>query len=70
MQINGRQVDVSGVTKGFDDVDIPHAAALIEFAEAVVTRDDARTATARAALLKALGEAGRSEEHTSELQSL
>ncbi len=58
MQIKGRQVDVSGVTKGFDAVDIPHAALLIEFAEAVVLFDQARTAAARAALLAALGEAG------------
>ncbi len=59
MQINGSQVDVRGVTQGFDaDVDIPHAAALVEFAEAVVLRDEARTASARAVLLAALGGAG------------
>lgn len=56
--MQGRQVDVSGVTKGFDAVDIPHAAALVEFAEAVVLRDEARTATARDALIGALGPAG------------
>ncbi len=59
MQIKGRQVDVRGVTAGFDEApDIPHAAALVEFAEAVVTRDEARTVAARNALLPALGEAG------------
>lgn len=59
MQIKGRQVDVRGVTAGFDaTVEIPHAAALVEFAEAVVERDDARTATARKHLLDAIGEAG------------
>ena len=59
MQLSGKQVDVRGVTQGFDDEpDIPHAAALIEFAEAVVLRDAARTTAARAALRSALGEAG------------
>jgi len=59
MQIKGRQVDVRGVTAGFDETpDIPNAAALVEFAEAVVMRDEARTATARNALLAVLGEAG------------
>ena len=59
MQIKGRQVDVRGVTAGFDaDVDIPHAAALVEFAEAVVLYDEARTTAARKALLTAIGEAG------------
>lgn len=38
--------------------DIAHAAALVEFAEAVVLRDAARAAAARAALRQALGEAG------------
>lgn len=56
--MQGREVDVSGVTKGFDAVDIPHAAALVEFAEAVVLRDDVRTAAARKVLLGALGPAG------------
>lgn len=59
MQIAGRQVDVRGVSHGFEDgVDIPHAAALVEFAQAVVSRDEARTGTARAALLAAIGGAG------------
>ena len=48
MQSEGKQVDVRGVTQGFDaGVDIPHAAALVDFTEAVVLRDAARTATAR-----------------------
>ncbi|MBI3370269.1 MAG: hypothetical protein HY017_00750 [Betaproteobacteria bacterium] len=59
MQITGRQVDVRGVTQGFgDDVDVPHAAALVDFAEAVVLRDASRAAAARARLRAALGEAG------------
>jgi hypothetical protein len=59
MQISGKQVQVRGVTQGFDaGVDIPHAAALVEFAEAVVLREAVRTAAARAALRPALGEAG------------
>ena len=59
MQITGRQVDGRGVTQGFgDDVDIPHAAALVDFADAVVLRDPSRAAAARARLRAALGEAG------------
>lgn len=59
MQTQGRQVDLRGVTQGFDQgVEIPHAADLVEFAEAVVLRDEARTAAARNKLLVALGEAG------------
>lgn len=59
MQIKGRQVDVRGVTAGFDtDVEIAHAAALVEFAEAVVLGDEARATHARTALLAAIGEAG------------
>ena len=59
MLISGRQVDVRGVTQGFeDDVDIPHAGALVEFAEAVVLRDAPGAAAVRATLRIALGEAG------------
>lgn len=59
MQSEGKQVDVRGVTQGFDaDVAIPHAAALVEFTEAVVLRDAARTGIAREAVRSALGEAG------------
>ena len=59
MQIKGRQVDVRGLAEGFDEsVDIPHAHALVEFAEAVVLRDDSRTAQARATLLPLVGEKG------------
>jgi len=59
MQISGKAVDVRGVTAGFDaDVQIPHAAVLVEFAEAVVLRDASRAAAARAALRGPLGEAG------------
>lgn len=59
MQAGGKQVDVAGVSQGFDEsVEIPHVAALVEFAEAVVARDEARTAKAREVLRKALGEAG------------
>ena len=59
MQINGQTVKVRGVTAGFDDdVAIPHAAALIEFAEAIVLRDTARITAARSALHSVLGDAG------------
>ena len=59
MQISGKQVDVSGVAQGFDEsVDIPHATTLVEFAEAVVLRDAARTEAARRSLRSNLGEAG------------
>ena len=59
MQISGKQVDVRGVTQGFDEgIDIPHAAALVEFVEAVVARDVARIDAARSVLRSALGEAG------------
>ena len=59
MQTEGKQVDVRGVTQGFDEeIGIPFAAELVEFAEAVVSRDESRTARARAALRPALGEAG------------
>ena len=59
MQINGQTVKVRGVTAGFDDdVAIPHAAALVEFTEAVVQRDAARITAARALLHRLLGDAG------------
>jgi hypothetical protein len=59
MHIGGKTVDVRGVTEGFDEsLDIPHARALVEFAEAVVLRDAARTGAARTVLREALGEAG------------
>jgi len=59
MQTQGRQVDLRGVTQGFDQgVQIPHAADLVEFTEAVVLRDAARTNAARRKLLAVLGEAG------------
>jgi hypothetical protein len=59
MHSSGKEVELRGVTQGFDDsVDIPHAAALIEFAEAVVQGDAARTAAARTRLHERLGGAG------------
>ena len=59
MQSEGRQVALAGVTSGFaDGIDVAHAAELVEFTEAVVLRDAARTAAARAALLPLLGGAG------------
>lgn len=57
--MSGQEVDVRGVTRGFgDDVEIPHAAALVDFAEGVVLRDASRTAAARATLREELGAAG------------
>ena len=59
MQTEGKQVDVAGVTRGFDEnVGIPHAAELIEFTEAVVLQDAKRGDAARRKLLAALGDAG------------
>lgn len=58
MQMSGKELDVRGVTQGFDAVDIPHAAALVAFAEAVVLGEPARIAHARDALRQALGEEG------------
>jgi len=59
MQTQGRQVDLAGVTRGFDaGVDVPHAAELVDFAEAVVLRDTPRIDAARGKLLQVLGEAG------------
>jgi hypothetical protein len=59
MRTSGKALDVAGVTRGFDEgVDIPHVAALVAFAEAIVLRDAPRSAAARAELLAALGVAG------------
>lgn len=59
MQTEGKEVDVGRVTRGSEDgVDVPHAAALIEFAEAVVLSDAPRIAAARTMLRTLLGEAG------------
>ena len=59
MQIEGRTVDLGNVAHGEEaGVDVPHAAELLEFAEAVVLRDAPRIAAVRAKLRAALGEAG------------
>jgi hypothetical protein len=59
MKIEGQGVDLANLTRGSSaGVDVPHAAELVEFAEAVVARDAPRTARVRARLLAALGEAG------------
>ncbi|MCZ7563216.1 MAG: hypothetical protein M5U08_04850 [Burkholderiales bacterium] len=59
MQSSGREVDVAQVTRGFGEAaEVPHAAALAEFAEAVVVRDAARIAAARARLRAVLGPEG------------
>ena len=59
LHAQGKEVALSGVTDGFrHGVDVPHAARLAAFAEAVVARDDARIAAARGALLPLLGGAG------------
>jgi hypothetical protein len=58
MQSEGRTVELSGVTTGFrKGVDVAHAAELVAFAEAVVSRDAARIAKAREALRALLDEA-------------
>ena len=59
MHIKGQEVNLRGVTQGFDaDVAIPHAALLVAFAQAVVSRDAADIAAARVPLHAALGDAG------------
>ena len=59
MHIGGKEVDVRGVTAGFDaGVDIAHAALLVEWAEGTVLRDPARISAARSALRPLLGDAG------------
>jgi len=59
MHISGQQLDLRSAIHGFSEqAEVPHAASLAEFAEAVVLRDPARTAAARETLCEALGEAG------------
>jgi len=59
MKIEGHGVDLAGLTRGSSaGVEVPHAAELVEFVEAVVVRDAQRTARARAKLRSDLGEAG------------
>ncbi len=59
MQTSGKQVDLSGVPEGFrGGIEVPHAAELVAFAEAVVSRDQAQTAKAREKLPRLLGGAG------------
>ena len=56
MQTSGQTVDLRAVTQGFgEQAEVPHAAALAEFAEAVVLRDAERTQAARAQLREMLG---------------
>ena len=58
MQTSGKEVDLGRVTRGIDEsVDVPHAAELATFAEAVVSRDQARIAAARERLQALLGDA-------------
>jgi hypothetical protein len=59
MQTQGKSVALRDVTQGLEHgLDVPHAAELMAFAEAVVQRDDTRIASARRALLPLLGAAG------------
>jgi hypothetical protein len=59
MQAGGKEVDVRGATQGSGEgVDVPHAAALTAFAEAVVARDAGAIARGREALRAALGAEG------------
>jgi hypothetical protein len=59
MKIEGQAVNIANVAQGTDaGVGVPHAAQLLEFAEAVVLRDATRIAAARSKLRPALGEAG------------
>jgi len=57
MHLGGKEVDVRGVTQGFQHgVDITHAAQLVAYAEAVVSRDPGRVAAARDALRAVVNE--------------
>lgn len=59
MQTQGKEVDLAGLTSGFaHGLDVPHAAELVAFAEAVVERDDQRITAARDTLLPLIGGAG------------
>lgn len=56
MHSSGEAVDLRSVTRGFGEhAAVPEAAALAEFAEAVVLRDPGRAAEARTRLHEALG---------------
>ena len=58
MQLEGQAVDLGHVAHGDDEgVPVLHAGELLEFAEAVVSRDAPRIAAARATLRHALGDA-------------
>lgn len=59
MQSQGKEVDLGGVTRGFDPhTDVPHLELLIGFVEAIVARDAAGVAALRAPLRAALGAEG------------
>ena len=59
MKIEGHGVDLASLTRGSSaGLEVPHAAELVEFVEAVVARDAPRTARVRERLRAALGEAG------------
>jgi hypothetical protein len=59
MKTEGQAVNIASVARGADTgVDVPQAADLLEFAEAVVLRDATRIAAARSKLRPTLGEAG------------
>jgi hypothetical protein len=59
MQTEGREVDLGRVAHGEQaGLAVAHGGELLEFAEAVVSRDASRIAAARAALRPALGDAG------------
>jgi hypothetical protein len=55
--LSGDQIDVTAVTRaaGAETCGIPHAVALLAFADAIVGRDADALATARAAVLRELG---------------
>jgi hypothetical protein len=56
--LKNEAVNLADVTAGVSSgTEVPHAAALGEFADAVVARDNPRIARARAAVLAALGPA-------------
>ncbi|MBL8673886.1 MAG: hypothetical protein IPK81_00975 [Rhodospirillales bacterium] len=56
-QFSGDDYDLAGVMEGGGDTGVPHAAALLAFADAVIGRDADATADAREALTAAIGAA-------------
>ena len=57
MQEKGKEVDLTGLVSGAEDVDdrVPHGKALARFAEAVLQGSDSELSEARLAVIEAVG---------------